>query len=193
MRKMPRGRLSVILVLSSLALAGCRPQAATPTGGPTIADLGSTRPAFQWGSVYLGGQPSEADFEIVRDLGVRTVVDLRQPGEINWNEAAVVEGLGMKYVALPFRTPEELTPELLDKSLGILRDSSQHPVLVHCASNNRTGAIWYAYRRLDGGLSPAAAQTEAQSIGLRTMAYLDPVRKYVAERLEVNDEMSANP
>ncbi len=179
----PLGRLTAAVVLASLALAACRAQTA-PGSGPQIVELGSTRPAFQWGSIYLGGQPSEADFKIIRDLGVRTVVDLRTPGEINWNEAAVVDGLGMHYVALPFRTPEDLTPELLDQALAILRDESQHPVLMHCASNNRTGAIWYAYRQLDDGLSPEAALAEAQAIGLRTMTYLDPVKQYIAAQAE---------
>ena len=192
MRTMPHACLLAISAFAVLALAGCRPQpAATPT--PTIVELGSTQPAFQWDSIYLGGQPSEADFTIIRNRGVRTVVDLRKPGEINWNEPAVVEGLDMKYVSLPFRAPEELTPELIDQALAILRDQSQQPMLVHCSSNNRVGAIWYAYRRLDGGLSPDAALAEAQAIGLRTMAYLDPVKQYVAERSGTRDQAPEQP
>jgi protein tyrosine phosphatase (PTP) superfamily phosphohydrolase (DUF442 family) len=187
----PRFRLPVILILAGLA-GGCRPQP-TSDSGIKSANLGSTRPAYQWGSIYLGGQPSEADFKIIGDLGVRTVIDLRMPGEINWNEAAVVQQDGMRYVALPFRTPEQLTPELLDQALAELRDQSARPLLLHCASNNRCGAVWYAYRRLDGGLSPDAALAEAKTVGLRTITYLDPVRAYVATRLEVNDDTPANP
>ncbi len=184
MRNATLGRLLASVVLASLALAGCRQQPSPTSDAPQIVELGNTRPAFQWGSIYLGGQPSEADFKIIRDRGIKTVVDLRPPGEINWNEAAVVEGLGMHYVALPLRTVDEVTPELLDQALAILRDSSQHPVLLHCSSNNRTGAVWYAFRRLDSGLSPEAAQAEAQWMGLRTMAYLDPVKQYVAAQAE---------
>ena len=53
------------------------------------------------------------------------------------------------------------------------------PTLLHCAVADRVGAIWYAYRRLDGHLSPEAAKREADTVGLRSPAYLDRAREYV--------------
>ena len=55
---------------------------------------------------------------------------------------------------------------------------------MHCASANRTGAVWLAHRIVDGGLEFEAALAEARQVGLRTPAYEDRVREYVEARAE---------
>jgi hypothetical protein len=55
----------------------------------------------------------------------------------------------------------------LARDLGIgavvnLRKPGERPLLLHCASANRVGAVWLAHRVLDGGLSYDAALREAE-------------------------------
>src|SRR5580658_6964913 len=52
-------------------------------------------------SLYRGAQPSDEGFRQLAKLGVRTVVDLRGAGGRSSREAAIVSGLGMKYVNIP--------------------------------------------------------------------------------------------
>ena len=54
--------------------------------------------------------------------------------------------------------------------------------MLHCASGNRVGAVWLAYRVLDEGLEPGAALEEARTIGLRSAGYEERALEYVRAR-----------
>lgn len=128
--------------------------------------------------VYLAGQPDEAGFEAAKTGGVRTVINLRHDDEIELEEKAFVEGLGMTYLHLPWNGAEELTDEVFDRARELLK-SAEKPVLLHCKSANRVGAVWLPYRVLDGGLSLEAAATEAKSVGLKSDEYEAKARDYI--------------
>ncbi len=141
--------------------------------------LGDTKPVHAFGNLYLAGQPSPEALPLLKAEGIKTIISLRHKKELAWDEASAVEQNGMKFVPIPFGAAQQLKPEVFDKALEILRDKKRGPMVLHCGSANRVGAIWYAYRVLDGKLSPDAAKKEAQKVGLRTPAYLDRAQEYV--------------
>jgi len=48
----------------------------------------------------------------------------------------------------------------------IVEDANNAPLLIHCASANRVGAMWTMYRILDG-VPPKIAFEEGRTIGLQ--------------------------
>ncbi len=141
--------------------------------------LGDIQPIHVLGDIYLAGQPTPEDLLLLKQEGIKTIITLRKSSEISWDEATAVTQQGMKFVEVPFQAPEELKPEIFDKVLKVFRDKKRGPTVLHCASSNRVGAIWYAYRVLDGKLTPEAALKEAKIVGLRTQGYLDQAQVYV--------------
>ncbi|HET7453383.1 MAG TPA: sulfur transferase domain-containing protein [Thermoanaerobaculia bacterium] len=140
--------------------------------------LGSIETAHRLGTVWLAAQPAREDLAIARELGIRTIISLRFKDEIGWDEEAAVRSLEMRYVNSAFRTPEELTDALLD-ALRKQLNEADGPVLLHCATGNRVGAVWMAHRILDSGLSDPDALQEAETVGLKNAALRDRVREYV--------------
>jgi protein tyrosine phosphatase (PTP) superfamily phosphohydrolase (DUF442 family) len=57
--------------------------------------------------------------------------------------------------------------------------AAERPILLHCGSANRVGAVWLPYRVLDAGLAWDAALAEAKTIGLRTPALEAKAMDYV--------------
>lgn len=163
-----------------------------PQGGPkragerdknaklTKSDLGSTKPVHRAGDVFLAGQPLPSDFEQLAKDGFETVVTLRTPGEINWDEKKAVESAGMKFVEFPFRAPEDLTDEVFDQCRLIL--CNDKGVCLHCASANRVGAIWLVHRVLDGRMAIEQARREAATVGLRSEAYEQKALDYLKRK-----------
>ena len=141
--------------------------------------LGNMQPVHALGDIYLAGQPTPQDLLLFKQGGIKTVVTLRKPGEVPWDEAAAVSQQGMKFVSVPFQRPAELKTEVFEKVLKVLRDKERGPTVLHCGSANRVGAIWYAYRVLDDKLSPEAALKEAKVVGLRTPGYIVEAQAYV--------------
>jgi len=123
---------------------------------PAVADtLPFAQPRPQ---LYSAGQPSAAQLQQAADAGVTTVIDLRQPDEDRgFDETAAAERLGLRYVRIPMAGAAGLT----DANAYALRTAlaqSSGPVLVHCASGNRAGALLALVQARDGAPVDQALQ-----------------------------------
>jgi len=131
--------------------------------------------------VTSAGQPDEAALEVFADAGYATVIDLRGADEDRGlQEAAVVEDLGMHYVELPITGPEAISyanARKLDELIGL----SGGPVLVHCGSGNRVGALLALRAKLHGADDESALQ-------LGREAGLTRLEEVVRERLSETPE-----
>lgn len=152
-------------------------QAAPPTVMEPV-QLGEMRKLHKFGDVYLGSQPSEADLALLKERGVVTVINMRKAEEMSFDQKAATEGLGLAYNHLGWNGPDELTDELFDSYREFMNNAEQ-PLLLHCASCNRVGAIWIAWRVLDQGANVDDAVAEAKISGMRTPGYETKARDYV--------------
>ena len=131
--------------------------------------------------LLTGGQPTEEQLAELADAGYRTLVNLRTPGEnqISDREAELVEGLGMRYVHLPVAGAEGLTEDNARELAELLDDESRYPMVVHCGSGNRVGALFALEAFHVDGESPETALQIGKETGLTR---LEPV---VREKLGV--------
>jgi protein tyrosine phosphatase (PTP) superfamily phosphohydrolase (DUF442 family) len=95
------------------------------------------------------GQPTQQQFQIVRDAGFQAVINLALPTSDNAlpNEGSIVTGLGMSYVHIPveFNAP---TANDFRAFCGMMETFADRPVFVHCAANMRVSAFVFLYRVL---------------------------------------------
>jgi uncharacterized protein (TIGR01244 family) len=150
------------------------------------AKLGATSPVHAVGNLYLAGQPSKDDMATLAERGIKTIVSLRRPSELDWDEAAAAEAAGMKYVAIPFDSAAELTDDVFAKVRATLKDHADEPTVLHCGRANRVGAVWMAHRVLDDGVGIDAALAEAKAVGLKTPEYVEKAQEYI-ERMQAGE------
>ncbi len=94
----------------------------------------------------ISGQPTPAELVAAERAGVRHVVNARNIGEFDaWDEAQLVDALGMSYHRVPIGGPDDLDREAVAAFDQILTEIGDAPALLHCASGNRIGAL-YALR-----------------------------------------------
>lgn len=136
--------LAVLFIASLLTFAACaaRPPVAEATGSTgVLVPIRNARVPIE--GVLSGGQPTREQIEAAARGGFRTVINLRseqEPG-FEWERGAV-ESLGMRYVHIPVTGASGLTPENVDAIDAALRSAlAEGPVLFHCASGNRIGAV----------------------------------------------------
>jgi len=115
--------------------------------------------------ILTGGQPTGAELEVLAKLGYGTIINLRLPEEEGSTTAAQVESLGMSYVAIPIAGAEGINEENARRLAGALEGASR-PVLVHCASGNRAGAIFGLKARLLDGKTPEESLAVARAAGV---------------------------
>ena len=142
--------------------------------------VGTVKNLHVIGDTYLAGQPGAEDFKLLKERGVTRVINLRTEGEVGFDEAAVVGGLGMEYHHVPFSAPETLTDKVFDRVRELLKKDNG-AVLLHCGSANRVGAVWLAKRVLDDKAPYEQALREAQEVGLKTPGLIERARAYIEE------------
>jgi len=103
-----------------------------------VVELGQVYPVD---GVTSAGQPDEAGFRVFAEEGYVAVIDIRTDGEDRGlDEPSVVEALGMEYVSLPVGR-SDITVEKAAELAAVLAQYDE-PVLVHCVSANRVGALF---------------------------------------------------
>jgi uncharacterized protein (TIGR01244 family) len=143
-----------------------------------VVELGTVSPVD---GITSAGQPNEAALEVFADAGYATVIDMRGEGEERgFDEVAVIEKLGLHYVTMPIESEDAISFENARK-LDELLKTHPGPVLVHCASGNRVGAL-LALRASLGGADDASALALGREGGLTR---LEPL---VRERLAEDDK-----
>jgi tyrosine-protein phosphatase SIW14 len=96
--------------------------------------------------VYRGGQPTDEGFRYLANLGVKTIIDLREAGVRSQAEERAVTASGMKYVSVPMTGLIPPTEAETTKLLALMEDTNSGPVFVHCQHGaDRTGAVIAAY------------------------------------------------
>lgn len=143
-------------------------------------ECGSITRLHTLGGVFLGSQPNTDDLKQAKESGVKTVINLRLADEVKeFDEKELVEQLGLEYFNPGFKTPDQLTDQIFDEVRSSLMTADKKPILLHCSSANRVGAVWLAHRVLDGGLSYEEALSEAKIVGLKLPAYEEKARSYI--------------
>lgn len=116
--------------------------------------------------LYSAGQPSPEQLRQLAEAGVRTVVNLCAANESDWDESARVGELGMHYVHLPICGPQDVCAERARALDQVLADAGNYPVLVHCGSGNRVGALFALRARHCTGCTAEEALVIGRRAGL---------------------------
>lgn len=157
---------SVLLLLCCALLAGC---ASTSDPGFDLAAVEAaqvTNFRAPQGAVLSSGQPTIDQLEVMANAGVRHVVNLRTPDEeVDFDEQAAVEALGMRYYSLPVSGVEGIDRANADRLKAILNGAGGEPVLVHCATGNRVGGL-KAVQHFAANGNADAAISEGERWGL---------------------------
>jgi protein tyrosine phosphatase (PTP) superfamily phosphohydrolase (DUF442 family) len=108
---------------------------------------------------YRGGQPRGGQYEELRRLGVRTVIDLRRDSARD--EPGAVRAAGMRYFNIPLEASRPATDEQTAEFLRLVNDPGNWPVYVHCkGGRHRTGALTAVYRIAHDGWTAEQAFRE---------------------------------
>jgi uncharacterized protein (TIGR01244 family) len=139
--------ISLVAGLSAASIAG-----ETDEGPELKVDLAavvSTGKVVPVDGITSAGQPDEAALSVFAKQGYTTVIDLRTEGEDRGiDETEVVERMGMEYISLPIGRDDVNfgNARFLDKLIA----QANGPVLVHCGSGNRVGALLALSKSMDG-------------------------------------------
>jgi uncharacterized protein (TIGR01244 family) len=118
--------------------------------------------------VVTAAQPSEAQIRELAAAGFTTIVNLRTDAEMTFDQRALVESLGMDYHSIPVGSAGDVSADGA-RRLDEILDAAGGPVLVHCASANRAGALIAVRAALIEGMDADAALEKGRAAGLTSL------------------------
>jgi uncharacterized protein (TIGR01244 family) len=121
------------------------------------------------------GQPTSEALKGLREMGFRTVVNLRPETEGPADERTVVEAQGLRYVSIPV-TADTFSLADVEALEKVLADPASAPVLLHCGSSNRVGGAW-AVIQARKGKSLEEAEAAGRAAGLHSPQMEAAVRR----------------
>ena len=151
--------------LLALLLSAC---ASTPeTEPPPLSAL--TGFVAQSDGIYTGGRIADTDVATLKQAGVKQIIDLTVDSETpDFDEAAALRAAGLDYVNLPLAGPDDLSLANV-QAFDAMLDSSARPLLVHCGSSNRVGAMAALRAAWIDGRSAEDALAIGRAWGLKSL------------------------
>jgi protein tyrosine/serine phosphatase len=117
--------------------------------------------------LFRGGQPREGGIEKLAQLGVKTIINLRDDDERAKAEAVESRAAGLRYFNVPFKHLGRPTTGQLDQVLSLIDSKENGVVFIHCRRGaDRTGVVIAIYRMSRENWTYKDALAEAERFGL---------------------------
>ncbi len=188
-------RLFLGLLSASLLLIGCATETAeepdrdgAPMDEPgepigqmeaeaTVPLIDIPNAVMPFDDLLIGGQPTQDDLRRAAEEGYTTVVNLRPDDELPaWYTRSFIEDeLGLRYHRIPVAGADDVTEENAEELAAIVDDADMFPVLMHCSSGNRVGALFAARAFYLAGDDPEQALSVGRASGLTELE--EPLRE----------------
>ena len=179
-------RTALALTTLALLLPACTrtlDQARIGTAEPDARYQGDFNNLYRDGRFYFSGQPTETGLESLEREGVTTVINLRTDAELEervpFNEPAVIDGLGMRYIHIPVSGASFSSADV--DAFARALEQADGKVLIHCGSSNRAGAMWAAYLNRHRGFAQDVAIERGKAAGITSDGALQMAKRVMDE------------
>ena len=167
----------VLLLCGTMATAGGIVEAADLD---TSVTLGKAKNVSRLRNMWFSAQPSATDLEVAKKEGITTVINLRSPEEMTWDEQATARNLGMTYYLLPVPKDKPFSRSVFDMLDMLMADKTGEEVLIHCSSSNRAGAWLATWLVRERGMTVDAALAVGRTAGMTKKPLEAKVREFLA-------------
>ena len=183
--RIPKFKVAAIaapFVILALAIYSFAPNNSSTAAGPsksfasvTIKNFGQMDDHF-----YRGAQPREEEYKELAQLGVKTIIDLRDDPLPYASKAA--EAAHMNYFNIPMSDKDYPKDESIEKFLNITKAESNWPFYIHCAGGrHRTGVMGAVYRFNHDGWNYDRVYEEMKNYDFYTRFGHGAMKKYVED------------
>lgn len=193
-----RFALTLIACLMSSWQPGARAEESEPAPRTTVQKTAEARakkpledlPNFHevHPFLYRSGEPTQEGLKKLKDMGVKTIIDLRAPSEQKFDEKEAASELGFKYIRMVMTSAaptKKQVATLLTTIKKAEKDPSDGKVLVHCAhGSDRTGCMIGIWRVTQDGWNYEDAYKEMRKYWFtpKFVNLSSAVKEYAAQK-----------
>lgn len=138
--------------------------------------------------LYRGAQPHSVGFLKLKELGVKTIINLRASDDKAVKEKIEAEKVGMRYFNIPLERLGKPSDDQIDEILSIINAKENQPVFIHChKGQDRTGTVIAIYRITHDQWTAEDALREAEKYGMKfwQLGMKDYIREYSRQKSKI--------
>lgn len=160
-----------LFLMSFLLLAGINVSADEKMSDKTVQvkllkPFGTLDHVYQIGNLYFAAQPDKTTLKHFKNLGGKTVINLRDPSELKFNERLMAHDLGLRYYNFPVTGKQPINPSIMLAVSWAIEQEGNEPIFIHCSSGNRAAVALGAHFTRKLGLTQDEAVAVAGRSGL---------------------------
>lgn len=111
--------------------------------------------------LYTGGQPSAAGLARLKQMGIRTVVSLRESERSVRRDQEACRKVGLEFIHMPTPLFDPLPDDVVERFFEIVRDRNRTPIFLHCLTGaDRVVTLAALYRIAEEGWTADRAYEE---------------------------------
>lgn len=153
--------ITLMTLVTILFAAAAQASGRVPFGHQIIPVQNYSRATEQ---IAISGLIGDGGAQALAAHGFKTIIDLRTATEGTADEKALIDLNGMSYINIPM-TVAGISEEQLAAFTKAM-ETAQAPILIHCGSGNRAGAMWASYQ-IRKGVDPEVALAAGRKAGMR--------------------------
>ena len=127
-----------------------------------------------------GSLPNASGLDWLVEMGYKTLLDLREPNEVDASFIPEVTKRGLTYHSLPI-TLKTIDAEHLAKFQTELADATARPLYFCDTDGNRAGLLWYIKRITADKVNSDVAEGDAADLGLLSPEWRKAAKEYVGK------------
>jgi tyrosine-protein phosphatase SIW14 len=165
-------RAATVLVIMSLA-----GRASIAQDNPSYPELPNFHKVNE--HLYRGAQPSKGGLKKLAELGVKTIINLRDEQDLSKQEGTEAAKAGLQYFSVPMAGLGRPTETQLSQVIAIIDAPANWPAFIHCKhGSDRTGTVVACYHILHDGWKSDKAISEARRFGMSWVEF--GMRDYIS-------------
>jgi len=145
-----------------------------------LSPLGNLEVISRFHNIHMSGQPDIKTLASLKKQNFSTVINIRGPEEMEFDEKSLVEKNGLTYHIIPLLDKDgEIQDSAVTEILKKVKSIKDGKILLHCSSSNRV-ATWLAshfYRDHKMPLDEVIAY--AKQAGMSKKSSEDMLRRYL--------------
>jgi len=118
-------------------------------------------------NLFRGGQPEKGALVRLKQLGIKTVINLRDDDQLAKEEANEAQAAGLQYFNIPLARYGRPSDSEIDDVMKLVNSLDNQPIFIHCHRGaDRTGTVIAIFRIEHDGWTSEQAKAEANHYGL---------------------------
>lgn len=118
-------------------------------------------------NLYRGGQPDKDDLKLLKEMGIKKIINFRYEDDLIEKEKRRAEALGLEYVSIPWAIFAAYDHDVFQKFFTEIQNRDEKPVFFHCKrGSERTGVAAAAYKIKHKDMSVEKAYEQAKDFDI---------------------------